>query len=249
MRSILKPIPRIDITVEVIERIKQLLASGDLQPGAKLLPERQLAKILNISRPSLRQALKVLSTIGVIESRVGDGTFVTSESAAEMLEQSMNFLSLTGAVSMTELFEVRKVIEVELAGLAAMRATSSDLAKIKESLDAMCRTEAKPSEYTSHNLNFHNLIAKAAQNGLFYAIICNLGQVLVESRNRTVRLEPQEVLINDHCAIFAQIQSRNVGGAREAMFKHLDRVQHYYRRKESPELPIAPHKETSLTDR
>src|SRR5215467_259326 len=106
MRTPLKPIPRIDITVEVIERIKQLLASGELQPGAKLLPERELAKMLNISRPSLRQALKVLTAIGVIESKVGDGTFIRTESATEMLEQSIEFLSLTGAVSMAELFEV-----------------------------------------------------------------------------------------------------------------------------------------------
>lgn len=240
MRSILKPIPRIDITVEVIERIKQLLASGDLQPGAKLLPERELAKTLNISRPSLRQALKVLTAIGVVESKVGDGTFIRTESAAEILEQSMGFLSLTGAVSMTELFEVRKVIEVELAGLAAMRATSKDLEKIKESLDAMCRTETQPSEYAAHNLNFHNLIAKAAQNGLFYAIVHNLGHLLAESRNRTVRLEPHEVLINDHRAIYEQIQARNVGGAREAMFKHLERVQHYYQKKESPGVRVAP---------
>jgi len=224
----------------VIDRIKQLLASGDLQPGAKLLPERELAKILNISRPSLRQALKVLTAIGVIESKVGDGTFIRSESATEMLEQSMDFLSLTGAVSMTELFEVRKVIEVELAGLAALRATTRDLEKIKESLEAMCSTETKPSEYTKHNLDFHNLIAKAAQNGLFYAIIHNLGNVLVESRNRTVSLEPHEVLINDHRAIYEQIRARNVGGAREAMLKHLDRVQHYYQEKESPEIRIAP---------
>src|SRR2546427_3120019 len=119
MRSDLQPIPHVDITMEVIKRLKQLLASGDLQPGARLLPEREFAKILNISRPSLRQALKILGSMGVIEAKVGEGTFVRSDSASEILKESMHFLSLTGAVSMTELFEVRKVIEVELAGMAA----------------------------------------------------------------------------------------------------------------------------------
>jgi GntR family transcriptional repressor for pyruvate dehydrogenase complex len=247
MPSALQPIPRIDITVEVIERIKQLLASGDLRPGAKLLPEREFARVLKISRPSLRQALKILRSIGVIEARVGEGTFISCEPAAHMLEQSMQFLSLTGAVSMTELFEVRKVIEVELAGLAAIRATAEDLAKIKESHDAMVKTADNLNEYLRHNLDFHNHIAKAARNSLFYAIIHNLGDVLIESRRRTVRVEPQEVLINDHSAIYQQIQAHNVSGAREAMFKHLDRVQHHYELKGSPASPPAfPLKERKL---
>ena len=235
MRSDLQPIPHVDITMEVIKRIKHLLASGDLQPGARLLPEREFAKILNISRPSLRQALKILGSMGVIEAKVGEGTFVRSDSAAEILKESMHFLSLTGAVSMTELFEVRKVIEVELAGMAAVRATVEDLAKIKESHDSMCMTADKPSEYLRYNLDFHNRIAQSAQNGLFFAIIQNLGSVLEESRRRTISVEPKDVLINDHSAIYQQIEARNASGAREAMLKHLNRVQHYYERKESSE--------------
>jgi GntR family transcriptional regulator, transcriptional repressor for pyruvate dehydrogenase complex len=223
-----QPIPRIDITAEVIERIKRLLASGDLRPGAKLVPEREFARILGISRPSLRQALKVLIAIGVVESKVGKGTYIRSESTSQMLEQSLDFLSLTGGVSLSELFEVRKVIEVELAGLAAMRAAPEDLAELRESLAAMSRTADKPKDYLPHNVNFHRLIAKAARNSLFYAVIDSLRRVLSESRRRTIKVEPVEVLLGDHAAIYQQIEARNVAGAREAMLKHLTRVQDHY---------------------
>src|SRR5262245_3287601 len=154
MKSSLQPIPHVDITAEVIERIKRLLASGELQPGARLLPEREFSRILGISRPSLRQALKVLMAIGIVECKVGKGTYIRKEMAAQMLEQSMHFLSLTGGISLTELFEVRKVVEVELAGLAATRATSDDLVKIKECLVAMSQTADRPNEYLPHNVNF-----------------------------------------------------------------------------------------------
>ena len=233
MRSDLVPIPHIDITMEVIERIKNLLASGDLQPGSRLLPEREFAKVLNISRPSLRQALKILTSMGVIEAKVGEGTFIKTDSPTEILKHSMHFLSLTGAVSMNELFEVRRVIEVELAGMAAMRATPEDLAKIKQSHDAMRLNVNVPDAYLRYNLDFHNRIAQSAQNNLFFAIIQNLGNLLEESRKRTISTEPQEVLINDHSAIYLQIEARNVSGAREAMLKHLSRVQHYYEKQES----------------
>jgi GntR family transcriptional repressor for pyruvate dehydrogenase complex len=210
---------------------------GFFRAGSKILPEREFAKILGISRPSLRQGLKALVTMGVISTRSGDGSYV-SNSASEILEQSMHFLLLTGAVPMAELFEVRKVVEVELAGLAAERVSPQDLAQMEKFLADMEATVDSVDQYVLHDLNFHNAIARAARNSLFQAIVENLGRLLLESRKQTVRREPRMDLAHaDHTAIYHQIQAANMAGAREAMYKHLDRIQHYWEEEESPGLP------------
>ena len=175
--------------------------------------------------------------MGVIFTRSGDETYV-SNSASVILEQSMHFLLLTGVVPMAELFEVRKVVEVELAGLAAARVTPQDLAEMEKFLAGMEVTLDNLDEYLLHDLNFHNVIAKAGRNSLFHAIIQNLGRLLMESRKQTVRREPSmDPALADHTAIYHQIQAGNVAGARETMFKHLDRIQHYCEGNESPVLP------------
>ena len=118
----LEPIPRVDLTEEVVRRFKWLLAEGKLKPGGRLPPERELATLLGISRPSLRHGLKALELLGAIESRRRHGTFV-SDSAGKVLEEPLAFLVLLNATTFEELYEVRRTVEVELAALASTRAT------------------------------------------------------------------------------------------------------------------------------
>src|SRR5437870_13892206 len=106
MESDFAPIVKIDITEEIIGRIKALLAKGRLKAGSRLPPERDLARILGVGRPALRQALKALATMGIIDSRVGQGTFI-SRSTWELLAAPMDFMMLLNVVSIRELFEVR----------------------------------------------------------------------------------------------------------------------------------------------
>src|SRR6266480_1134606 len=114
----LEPIPRIDLTDEVVRRFKLLLEQGKIQPGSRLPPERELATILGISRPSLRHGLKALELMGTIESKRRHGTFV-SESAAKVLENPLDFVILLSDITFDKVFEVRKIVEMELAALAA----------------------------------------------------------------------------------------------------------------------------------
>src|SRR5579871_2601658 len=113
--NVVEPIPRIDLTEEVVRRIKILLTNGSIKPGTKLPPERELAEMLGISRPSLRQGLKALRMMAVIDSKRRHGTFI-SDSAAQVLRQPLDFVMLLNAITIEELFEVRRVIEVELSG-------------------------------------------------------------------------------------------------------------------------------------
>ena len=107
-----QPLLRMNVTEEIIGRIKLLMARGKLKPGSKLPPERDFARILGVGRPALRQALKALATIGIIESRLGQGTFI-NRSTSGFLSAPMDFTFLLNAVTLPELFEVRKALVVD----------------------------------------------------------------------------------------------------------------------------------------
>lgn len=234
LESEFPPIVKIDITEEIIGRIKALLARGKLRPGSKLPPERDLARILGVGRPALRQALKALSTMGIIDSRVGQGTFV-SESTWELLAAPMDFMMLLNAVSLRELFEVRRALEVELAGLAAERRTEDDLSQIKAVLDKQEGNLSNPEVFLAADLDFHSAIARASRNILFLAILDNLSRLMIESRRKLIVTERDLSLsFNDHQAIFREIAGRNRTGACEAMLGHLDRVYRHWEKTQQP---------------
>ena len=111
--------------------IRQLIESGDFNAGDKLPPERELAELIGVSRPSVRAGLQSLATIGVVESRRGAGTFVTDGPPLLDINPLPLFAALHG-IPEHELFEARRVLEIDLAGLAAVRATGEHRASMSE---------------------------------------------------------------------------------------------------------------------
>ena len=227
--SALEPIPRIDLTEEVVRRFKALLADGVLKPGGRLPAERDLAVLFGISRPSLRHGLKALELMGAIESRRRHGTFV-SQSAANVLEAPLQFVVLLNSTSFDELYEVRRTVEVELAGLAAQRATPAELDKISTCLDQQKASIDSGREFLNKDLEFHNLIATGAHNGLFAIFLGGLRRImsdkmriLLESPRAAV---PQSVhsTLDQHDEIVRTLRARDVAGARKAMLHHLEKV-------------------------
>ena len=132
----LAPIDRSGITELVVQRIKELLQQGELKAGSRLPPERELAEMLSISRPSLRTALKALSVMGIIRAKPGAGTFI-AESMPEIFAEPMAFLTLIHNTETPELFEARRIIETGLVELAAERATSEHLKAIAAEVEGM----------------------------------------------------------------------------------------------------------------
>jgi GntR family transcriptional regulator, transcriptional repressor for pyruvate dehydrogenase complex len=234
LASEFSPIVRIDITEEIINRIKSLLANGKLKPGSKLPPERELASILGVGRPALRQALKALATMGIIDSRIGRGTFVSS-SSWELLVAPMDFMMLLNAVTIQELFEVRRALEVELAGLAAERATGEHLQQLKSIVEKQEADLGNPDEFLRADVEFHGVIGKASRNILFRAFLDNCRRLMVESRRQLVVNETDLSLpLHDHQLIYKEINARNKEGAKLAMLKHLDRVFRHWEESQPP---------------
>lgn len=158
------PAQKHDVTSELLAQFKGLIAQGIVRPGMKLPPERELAGSFNVSRSSLRHALKVLDSIGVIRQRVGDGTYLTT-SAASILSQPLEFLILLDGISLSDLMETRLIVEPELAARAAERATSEDLVSLRRSIAGM-KGERDEEKLVDLDLAFHDGILRASGNVL-----------------------------------------------------------------------------------
>src|SRR5207247_1971911 len=131
-----RPSTKGDLTTKLIARFGELLAEGALSRGARMPPERELAKMFGVSRNSLRQALKVLQVMGLVQQRTGYGTYLSLE-PSQILREPMRFLLLVDPVSHAELLEVRLIMEPELAAKAAERATLADLLEMQACLERM----------------------------------------------------------------------------------------------------------------
>ena len=130
------------VTTEAIEKVKEMILSGELQPGAKLPRENELAERLGVSRSSLREAVRALAALNVIETRQGDGTYVTSLTP-EVLPEVIGFgIDLVTDPSLLEVFEVRRFLETAATTAAATTITEDELASLRECMDRMARAES-----------------------------------------------------------------------------------------------------------
>jgi GntR family transcriptional repressor for pyruvate dehydrogenase complex len=136
---------------------------------------------------------------------------------------------LLNSVTLVELFEVRKAVEVELAGLAAERASQEQIAVIQDALEKQSANLDNPLAFLVEDLNFHNAIAQAAHNVLFTAILESLSHLMTEGRRKLLLTEQDlSKSFHNHQRIYQEIQVHNKTGARGAMFDHLDRVYHHW---------------------
>lgn len=223
-----EPILRVDVTTEIIDRIKTLLARGKLKPGDRLPPERELATLLGVGRPVLRQALKALATLGVLESRVGRGTYVTA-SGSTLLAAPIDFIILMQATTLSELFEVRKTIEVELAALAAQRASDQDLVLMRSILENQSRSLTNSEGFLVEDLNFHSAVAEASRNRLFKVMLNSLRRLMVEAKRKLLLTgDDLSNSLADHKVILQAISNHQKQDAHDAMLRHLDRVYHLW---------------------
>src|SRR5712691_5856950 len=138
----------------VIEKLRDMIHRRELRAGDRLPPERDLAKLFGVSRPTLRAGIRSLSAVGVLESRQGAGTFVVQADESPALDSSSLSLmaSLNGFTS-KEMFEARRALEMSIAGLAAERATGDQLASLAEEMAGMYASLDAPEEYLLHDMS------------------------------------------------------------------------------------------------
>ncbi|MGP8243142.1 MAG: FadR/GntR family transcriptional regulator [Bryobacteraceae bacterium] len=217
----LEPMPRTTLSQALFEKLVGHVVNGDWKEGDRLPSERELSEQLGIGRASLREALKALELLGMVESRVGDGTFVCPRS--DFLSRPLLW-AITGAdrTELRELMEARTVLEENIAAFAAERATPEELRKIKAAIEEMRAHVDEPAQSLEADMRFHVAIAEAAHN----PILSNADQLVRNLVKQWILLkhkipgEPAKSL-RQHERIYDAVVHRDPAGAREAMRKHI----------------------------
>jgi GntR family transcriptional repressor for pyruvate dehydrogenase complex len=205
----------------VVAYIRQLIEGGEFKAGDKLPPERELARLIGVSRPSVRAGLRSLTTVGVVEARRGAGTFV-SDGPPLLDVNPLSLFSALHGIPQAELFETRRVIEIDLAGLAAERARGEELAVISEEVMEMFASIEDVQRFLVHDIRFHRAVAAAARNPLLGAIMEMVADLFYDQRKTTVdRWQGAGAAAEQHRLIYQAIRAGDVEKARLEMGNHL----------------------------
>jgi len=218
---------------QIAGRLLLLLREKHLRPGDKLPPERELAAMMQVSRASLREGLRALSMMNVIEVRQGLGTFVTSLEPELLVEQLSLVLSLDDS-TITQLFETRKIIEVGAVALAAKRVTAEHLAALHTLLHQAENAVDDPAQFLQIDVQLHKKIVDIANNPILSRILDSISQLGLASRSRTTYIPGLlQRSVADHQAIVAALAAGEAEAASQAMLAHLNNVEQSYKKLES----------------
>lgn len=206
----------------IARQVLDFIELNRLSPGDRLPPERDLARNLQVSRPSMREALRILQTQGRVEIRHGQGTFVAQPQTARQLQAAL----LTEVVGIEELFEMRQVFEIPAAGWAANRRTKEQLRLMRSTLNQLnLLAQQIPIDYDvlqKLDAEFHLRIVEAAANRFLNQSVGVLQAMLNTSMETTLRLSGRiEESRHDHEAIFAAIESGDAEAAERAAALHI----------------------------
>jgi len=223
----LKPIPRTNLTEEIVTRLVSLILEEGLKPGDKLPSVRELVNQFSVGRSSLREAIRILNAIGVIDVSVGEGMSV-GRGDLSLIARPLTLGLLMGQQSRNDLIETRRLIEIEMAGLAAERGTEVEIVTISGHLETMRESQNRHARYSTADLEFHLAIARASHNQLLYNLLHTLRHILGALIAKVVvdydaNHMPQSFKV--HLPIYDAIRTRNSRGARRAMAAHLDRLE------------------------
>jgi GntR family transcriptional repressor for pyruvate dehydrogenase complex len=213
------------LSEKIAARLLALIRERQLHPGDRLPAERELAQSMGVSRPSLREALRALSILGVIENRHGSGTYVTSLQP-DMLVEHLDFIIALNDRSFLDLFQARKILEVGIASLAARQITEEELKDLEQNLQRSADAIDDPKRFLQADLDLHQCIMKAARNQILALFMRSINDVNVASRRRTGELpEVRKQTLKDHRLILAALKAHDAEAAAQAMRDHLDHVE------------------------
>lgn len=213
---------------EIVRQIKSAIRQGQLAPGDRLPPERELTNVFGVSRVAVRDAFRVLEATGLIQVRVGarGGAVVTAPGSDEIAEGISNML-LIRSTTPREVTETRLVLEVGMIGLICERAQEADLADLEAICDRADELLASNGEYdVSLSAEFHSRLAAAAHNEVITVLIESLHQPLEESLRRAQAIDPAmgPQGTDEHRQLVRAIAARDADGAEAIMRKHLLRT-------------------------
>jgi len=209
---------------QIADQIRGLIRSGEFSSGSRLPPERDLAKQLGVSRPSVREALIALDVEGLVEVRIGSGIYVLAANGSKHPEVPGETEALAGPF---ELLRARYVIEAECAALAAKSAKRQHLQAIEAAIDEMQREHDEGRQPLSGDRMFHLRIAEATGNGALVHVIKTLwderaGPLYKQLERHYDSPGLWEASMDEHRAVLKSIAAHDVGAAKKAMQRHMN---------------------------
>ena len=226
-------------TEQVVAFVRDLINRGRLRPGDRLPAERELAAQLGVSRPSVRAGLHALAAMGVVRSRHGSGTYIP-DGPPSLGSEPLSFLAALHGFTREEMYEARRILEVEAAGLAAQRATAEHLATLAEEVAGLFANRDNPQLFLVHDINFHRAVADAAKNPIVGTLVGMVSALYYERRKAAVGRASDSDLrdaAEAHRRIYQAIRARNAEAARKAMNEHLLQASRYQAQELDPPEP------------
>src|SRR5215470_19974586 len=210
---------------QIVKQVEESILKGQLKPGDQLPPERDLAQRFRVSRTAVREAVKALREKGLVEAYTGRGTFVTNGTSLAIRQSLDLIIKISQQDGSLHLAELRRILEPEIAALAAPRIEEQLLTTMRDAVAAMDRSLHDREAYIEADLDFHLALAEAADNPLILALIDSIVGLLREQRSRIFDVEggPGRGQFH-HKRILAAIERRDSAAAREAMRAHLEQV-------------------------
>jgi len=221
--TLVEPIRRNRLYRDIVSQIQGLLERGTLRPGDQLPAERQLAEQFAVSRASVREALRSLELLGVVETRAGGGTFVR-QARPEDLARPLSALMARGH-TLADVIEVRGLIEPAIAARAAERITDEELGELRSTLALQQAKVAAGASYAEEDSRFHELIGHAARNELLTTMLGVIWEVLRTSRGQWLQTYARaHASVDAHQRILQALEARDPEAARAVAAEHIRAV-------------------------
>ncbi len=212
------------LSIQVSDQLEGLILSKELKPGDRLPTERELSQRFSVSRTVIREAIRILEARRFVTTQGGSGTFVKDLEAKDVVQSLGIYISIKGkSVSYVQLMELRRIMEVQIAALAAERASKQAIQELSCLVKEMETATKDPAAFAKGDLDFHVALARATGNELLVMLLDPLMDVLYEARRVASELPgvPEEAL-RLHRNILRKVRARDAEGAARAMSKHLD---------------------------
>lgn len=229
--STLKPVSRTTLSEQVAMQLASEISANRWKPGEKLPSEVELCKIFNVGRSTLREAMKSLAFIGMIRVRAGGGSYVAEQRSKYMDGPLLPKGMLNTEKDLNDFSEARLLLETEVAGLCAQRATEQDFLVLEQIVREMKTAIDKGGEgFKDLDLSFHLAIASASKNDILAELLKHIREELREMITKSVLLPVgMKLAYKHHRAILEVLKQRNPGKARKAMRTHLRAFQRGYK--------------------
>lgn len=221
----LKAIRKTRIYEEVVGQLHQLIDGGKLKAGDRLPSERELAETFRVSRSSVREAIKTLENEGMVVTRPGSGTFLTTVNVEAIIPSLASLLS-RGKDALIDLFEMRCLVEPGIAALAAERATPADILHLKEICAEQAQQINRNAAAVDSDAAFHLTIGRATHNSALQRLVASIVEILKPIREKSLQTPGRgQKSLASHRAILVAIERHDPELARQAMQRHIQAVE------------------------